>query len=230
MTEVTELLRGLYDDYEARRKSELPKTATLDRPRTITYEDGTSVILERVATHLPEAHCDRITIRTSNGTYVLNDMTKASVLFIDGGGSFECSPELRDDGSVDFFIFYNSIALELRSGLYSLLHEFCHVAVYGSGNNSTAHIENAVWDAADKLASKMGLILFDNATEQRLYRDICVRTNDLDDAEGIDYESIIRDIHFGRFGREVIFGLLEAAKQGVPLEEICAALLSEARE
>lgn len=226
MTESSELLSAFYERYEEGRMGGLPETATLNRPRTITYEDGTSVLLERVATHLPEARCDRISIRTSNGTYVLNDMTDASVSFIDGGQSFECNPEPRANGSTDFFIFYRSIELELRSGLYSLLHEFCHVAVHGSGHNSIAHTENTVWDEADKLASAMGLVLFDNATEQRLYRDICVRTNDLDDAEGIDYESIIRDIHFGRFGREVIFGLLEAAKRGIPLEGICTQLLS----
>ncbi len=64
-------------------------------------------------------------------------------------------------------------------------------------------------------------------TEQRLYRDICVRTYDLHDTEGIAYDSVVRDIHCGRFGREVMYGLLEAAKQGLSLEEMCTALLSE---
>lgn len=230
MTEFTELLRGFYDSYEEGKSGELPETATLDRPCTIAYGDGTSVMLERITTHLPTARCDRISISTSSGTYVLNDMTDASVLLIDGGHGFECNPEPRANGSTDFFILYGSVLLKLRNGLYSLLHEFCHVALHGGGHGSTAHIENAVWDEADKLASAMGLVLFDNPIEQRLYWDICVRTYDLHNEEGIDYGSVIRDIHFDRFGREVIYGLLEAANRDVPLEAICAALLLEARK
>lgn len=219
--------RRLYEQYEQGKMRESPNPATFVRPHTISYDDGTGIVLEGITTHLPKERCDRITIRTSNGTYVLNDMTDASVLFIDCGHGFECSPEPRAGRPTDFFIFYGSIDLKLRSGLYSLLHEFCHVAVNGKGHRSTAHNENAVWDKADKLAAEMGLVLFDNKTEQRLHRDICVRTYDLHDREGIVYGSVVRDIHFDRFGREVIYGLLEAAKQGLPLEAICTALLAD---
>ncbi len=231
MINTGELVRGLYEQYEQGRMKELPDSATFVRPHTIFYDDGTSIVLERIATHLPEARCDKVTIKTSKGIYVLNDLAKASVLFIDGGHGFECSPEPRIDRPTDYFIFYGSIDLKLRNGLYSLLHEFCHVALDERRKpRSTAHNENVVWDEADTLAAKMGLVLFDTETEQRLYRDICVRTYDLDDRERIGYGSAVRDIHFGRFGREVIYGLLEAAKQGLPLEEMCTVLLSETEQ
>ncbi len=225
MTNSGELLMRLYKQYKERRTRESPDPATFVRPHAISYDDGTSVVLERISTHLPKARCDKITIKTANGTYVLNNMTNASILFIDGGHGFECNPEPRRDRPTDYFIFYGSIELAKRNGLYLLLHEFCHVG--GKKHRSTAHKENAVWDEADKLAAEMGLVLFDNETEQRLYRDICVRTYDLRDEEGISYGCVVRDIRFDRFGREVIFGLLEAAKQGLPLEEICTALLAE---
>lgn len=229
MTNSSELLMGLYAQYEQGRARESPDPATFVRPHAISYDNGTSVVLERISTHLPKARCDRITIETANGTFVLNDMTDASVLFIDGGYGFECSPEPRMDRPTDYFVFYGSIELAKKNGLYSLLHEFCHVTISKTRGHrrSTAHNENEVWNEADKLAAEIGLVLWDDETEQRLYRDICVRTYDLRDEEGIAYGSVVRDIHFDRFGREVIFGLLEAAKQGLPLEAICTALLAE---
>ncbi len=228
MTNSSELLMRLYAQYEQGRAREFPDPATFVRPHAISYEDGTSVVLERISTHLPKARCDRVSIRTPNDTYVLNEMADASVLFIDGGHGFECSPEPRGNRPTDYFIFYGSIDLELKKGLYSLLHEFGHVIVDEGGRpRLTAHNESAAWDEADRLAAKMGLVLFDNETEQRLHRDICVKTYDLHDKEGITYGSVVRDIHFDRFGREVIYGLLEAAKQGLPLEAICTALLAD---
>lgn len=228
MTNSDELLARLYQQYEQGRTKDPPDPVTFVRPRIISYKDGTTVVLERTPTHLPQARCDRVTIKTSKRTYVLNDMTSASVLFIDGGYGFEYGVEPRGDKPADHFIYYRSFDLELKKGLYSLLHEFCHITVRkGRKYRSTAQLENAVWDEADKLAAKMRLVLFDNEKEQRLYRDICVRTYDPGNEERIAYGSVVRDIHFPRFGRETVFGLLEAAKQGLPLEAICKALLSK---
>ena len=227
MTNSGELVRGLYKQYEYGKSRTSPDPVTFVRPHVISYDDGTSIVLERITTHLPKARCDKVAVKTVKGIYVLNDMTDASVLFIDGGHGFECSPEQRADRPTDYFIFYGSVDLELRNGLYSLLHEFGHVDVDGRAHRSTAHNESAAWDKADKLAAEMGLVLFDSEIEQRLHRDICVRTYDLHDRAGIAYGSVVRDIHFNRFGREVIYGLLEAAKQGLPLEAICTALLTE---
>lgn len=249
MANSDELLAGLYRQYhenqqifrmpetdsvsvhEQGRTRDPPDPTTFVRPRIISYTDGTTVVLERTPTHLPKAHCDRVTIKTAQGTYVLNDMTSASVLFIDGGYGFECGVEPRGDKPTDYFIYYGSFELERKNGLYSLLHEFGHITVRrGRRYRSIAHFENAVWDEADKLAAEMGVVLFDNEKEQCLYRDICVRTYDLCDGGGIAYRSVVRGIHLNRFGREVIFGLLEAAKQGLPLEAICTTLLSKTKQ
>ena len=228
MTTIDETVMHLYEQAQVR---ESPDPATFARPHLISYGDGSSVIIERIPTHLPEACCDKIIINTAKGTYVLNDMVDVSLLFIDGGSGFEYNVEPRINRPADHFIFYGSVDMRLRSGLYALLHEFCHVTVNARGGySSTAHLEDAVWDEADKLVVEMGLVLFENRAEQRLYRDIHVRTYDLHDEEGITYDSVVRDIHLNRFKIEVILGLIEASKQGEPLEDLCSTLLAEKEE
>lgn len=203
-------------------------------PRTIYYDDGTSIFLERTSTYLSEARCDRITINTTNGAYVLNELIDASILFIDGGCGFEYNVEPRFNQRSDYIIFYGSAELKLKNGLYALLHELGHAIVGNKGGNkiltSRAHSEVAAWDEAERLAAEMDLILFENRAEQRLYRELCVRTYDFRNEEGINYESMAKRIHLPNFKEQVIFDLIKVGKRGAQLEGLCSALLADSEK
>jgi len=184
-TSTAQYLLGLYQDNKARQEQRRGKKLTFyeDRPKCISYDDGTEIRLEHDTTHPTINTLDRVTIKTAKGVFVLNDMLQEPISIFDTGYNFDFSRTASSDDPnyPKYVIFYGSVSLETFKGnIYSLLHEFCHASIdIREGYNKGVALESAVWDETDKLIQEMGLNLFDNDEERQLYRDVHLRTYDL---------------------------------------------------
>jgi hypothetical protein len=228
-TQTETYLAGLLEKTRARNRRRAGRKLTYykDRPKTIDYRDGTSVELENDPSHPEYDHFDRISIRTPRGRFCLNGRLPVPVFFFDTGYAFELQHPVDEQ---KYYIIYGSMALRrTKRNLYTLLHEFSHVAdeVSGTSRRPKIDLEPAMWKKADGLAAEMGLEMFEDEQERILYRDIFLRSYDQFNEHEITESPIMLDITAERFGFDVLRGLMEAAASGRNLSRLCQRLVRE---
>lgn len=234
-TQTEQYLTKLYMDYFGGRKQHTEESAFFkDRPKTITYDNGLKIILERDMVNYPKKSFDIITIQTPKGNFTLPKDIYAwyglkvddCIHFCDSGNEF-----WRHSTPFEDLVEYGSLTLQkTKKNIYSLLHEIGHIT--GESQEVEARrpileMEQEAWEKADMLLDRMGLILFENETEKTLYRDVNLRNYDPFDEENLVQDSLIVQITQDRFDYRVLRALIQAAELGLNLEELCNRLIDE---
>ena len=198
-----------------------------ERPKTISYEDRTVVLIEKDNSYPGCDNLDKLSITTEKGLFVLNDMIIKSTVFMDGGGVFGLIENRSLDIPWKFRVVYGSKSLEMFKGnLYPLFHEMGH-ANPGPNDGEDIGLEVACWAKADEMIERLGLTLFENDVERELYRDVNLRSYDPYGENGFSPTSLMAQIDHKSFSFEIVSGLTIAATRGESLVELCTKLIEE---
>ncbi len=227
---VADYLKGLYAQKLGRNRTKAGRlTYWQDRPKIIRLDDGLDASLEHDDSHHECKIFDRVSIRTPEGVWALNEITGKYVFLQDVGDDFEY---YRDSGDgtkgAEFRVIYGSESLaKSKKNLYVFLHELGHVKLSDVSYENETTLEPACWGFADASLEMMGVRLFESDEERILSRDVHLRTYDPFNEFGLIKNGLMSEIDQRRFEREVLRGLGEASRLGLPLKGICENLIME---
>jgi phenylpropionate dioxygenase-like ring-hydroxylating dioxygenase large terminal subunit len=213
----------------AQMRIEVPKKRQpyKNRPRCISYDDGTQIRIERDSKSLAQGTPDIILFETAKGTFVLNEMTDEPVLFYDTGDYFTFYESYQRNKPRTKEVLYGSDLLKkFKGNIYILLHELGHYQSDKRELDKPAEEVHA-WKEADKFVEVMGLTLFDNDEERQLFRDISLRTYDPFNGYKIVQNELMKQIDAKKFDMNLLYGLVHISERGKSLVRLCKKLISE---
>lgn len=194
-----------------------------DRPKTIVIP-GAEILIERDTTNPRYQVQDQVAIVTSKDMHVLNDIIDEDIYLFDSGKPSVSVSYIN--GKPEFLVGYSSHELiKSRKNLYCFLHELFHISDWYKGDMWKPDIEAAAWDKAAAFLKDIGLDLFESEEEMALYRDVSLRSYDLEGKHGVIKSGLMTQLH--SLDIEVVYGLAAAARSGLCLKELCTRLIEE---